>query len=248
MLRTLLAIALLGCLVPVAGAQNEADGALSEQDRHARELFLLGDDLYAQGRYEEALAAFEEAYELSQRPLLLFNIANAQERSGRWEEAMASLRAYLPHADEAERARIESRIASLERRVARLRAEEPPAPAPEEPSRDRAAPVLLAASGALLAGGVVLAILARGARKDIADACGSVDGRRLCSAEASSSLARDRRASWGADALFVASAAALGVGLYLWLRPRSEGEEEGAVEASVSAGPTGGEVVLRGRF
>ena len=73
-------------------------------DERARELYLLGDDLYSQGRYEEALAAFEEAYRLSERPLLLFNIANAQERSGQWQGAIESLEGYLPHADEAERA------------------------------------------------------------------------------------------------------------------------------------------------
>lgn len=251
MLRLLLSIAFLAGLALPVSAQRSTSAAGDESedaDARARELFHLGDDLYAQGRYEEALAAFEEAYELSERPLLLFNIANAQERSGRWEEAIASLRAYLPHAEEAERSRIESRIESLERRVARLRQEEAPTPAQPPPPQPRnvVAPVVLASGGAVLAGGVVLAILARGARQDIDDACRPVDGRRLCPADVSDSVDRDRRMSLGADALFVASAAALGVGL--WLLLRGDGEDEGAVEASVGAGPTGGEVVLRGRF
>ncbi|MCB9620047.1 MAG: tetratricopeptide repeat protein [Sandaracinus sp.] len=162
----------------------------SASDERARELYLVGDDLYSQGRYEEALAAFEEAYRLSERPLLLFNIANAQERSGQWQGAIESLEGYLPHADEAERARIESRIESLRRRVARLEAmqqvpegnerEPEPTPTPEEPGPSLAGPLVLAAGGALLAGGITSAILAKGARDSLESECVVVDGRRLC--------------------------------------------------------------------
>ncbi len=251
--RILLSLVLLGSLTVPAWAQRQPSEDTTDPDQRARELFLLGDDLYAQGRYEEALVAFEEAYELSERPLLLFNIANAQERSGHWEDAIVSLRAYLPHAEEAERARIESRIASLERRVARLQqqergmGEDSDAPPPPEPP-NVVVPVILAGGGALLAGGVVLAILARGARQDLDGACRRVEDRRLCPVEVSDSVDRDRRMSLGADALFVASAAALGVGVWLLLRDEGEEMDEGTVEASVAAGPTGGGVVLRGRF
>ncbi|MEM9068243.1 MAG: tetratricopeptide repeat protein [Myxococcota bacterium] len=232
-----------------AFAQEEE---LSDEDQRARRLYEVGDDLYSQGRYEEALAAFQEAYELSERPLLLFNIANAQERAGHWEEAVESLRAYLPNADESERSRIESRIESLERRVERLRQQnerpDPPPPPPEE-SRNLAGPVVLGAGGALLVGGVVLAVLARGARDDVDGACVNVDGRQICPDSARSDVDRDRGLSIGADVLFVSSAAAIGVGLFLLLRKTDDDEDdEPAVEADALLGPGSAGMVVRGRF
>lgn len=233
----------------------------SATDERARELYLLGDDLYSQGRYEEALAAFEEAYRLSERPLLLFNIANAQERSGQWQGAIESLERYLPHADEAERSRIESRIASLRRRVERLEAMQqvpepdepdvtPPAETPEEPSRSIAGPLVLATGGALLAGGVVSAILAKGARDSLEADCTVTDGRRLCPESSASDRDRDLRASVFADVLFVASAAALGVGLWLLLRDDDDDEAapEPSVDVSAAVGRDAAALVLRGRF
>lgn len=229
----------------------------SASDERARELYLLGDDLYSQGRYEEALAAFEESYRLSERPLLLFNIANAQERSGQWQGAIESLERYLPHADEAERSRVESRIESLRRRVERLEAmnqvpEGQPDVTPEEPEeepRSLAGPLVLATGGALLAGGVVSAILAKGARDALESDCTVIEGRRLCPDTSAGDRDRDLRASVFADVLFVASAAALGVGLWLLLRSDDEDDEsEPAVDVSAAVGRDAAALVLRGRF
>lgn len=231
-------------------------------DERARELYLLGDDLYSQGRYEEALAAFEESYQLSERPLLLFNIANAQERSGQWQGAIESLERYLPHADEAERSRVESRIESLRRRVERLEAmqqvpepDEPdvtpePPDEPEEEPRSLAGPLVLATGGALLAGGVVSAILAKGARDALESDCTVVDGRRLCPDTSAGDRDRDLRASVFADILFVASAAAVGVGLWLLLRgdDDEDDEPEPALDVSGAVSRDAAALVLRGRF
>jgi tetratricopeptide (TPR) repeat protein len=255
---------LLASLLTFAAVPGLAQRA-SATDERARELYLLGDDLYSQGRYEEALAAFEEAYRLSERPLLLFNIANAQERSGQWQGAIESLERYLPHADEAERSRIESRIESLRRRVERLEAmqqvpdepDEPdvtPAETPEEPSRSLAGPLVLATGGALLAGGVVSAILAKGARDSLEADCTVTDGRRLCPASSASDRDRDLRASVFADVFFVASAAAVGVGLWLLLRDDDDDDDDDApdpeptVDVSAAVGRDAAALVLRGRF
>ncbi len=249
-MRVLVLFALFVMAAPLR-AQTRAD------DERARSLYLLGDDLYAQGRYEEALAAFEESYRLSERPLLLFNIANAQERSGQWSEAIESLEGYLPHAEQAERARIASRIASLRRRIARLEAMQPPAPeppsSPEPPGEDEepvalAGPLVLASAGALLAGGVTSAFLAKGARDALEADCASVEERRLCPADSASDRNRDLRASVFADVLFVASAAALGVGLWLLLRDEDEAEESSPVDVSAALGRDAAALVLRGRF
>lgn len=78
------------------------------QDRLARTHYEAGSSYYQQGRYEEALREFEEAYRLSsegRRAVLHYNIGLAHERLGHLTEAIEELRLYLegaPNADDAE--------------------------------------------------------------------------------------------------------------------------------------------------
>jgi tetratricopeptide (TPR) repeat protein len=88
-----------------------------DQDTHAKELFAKGDTAYAEGRYEEALAAFQEAYDLSKRPQLLFNVSNALERLGRLQEAVAALEKYLGSGKAKDREVVQKRLANLRKRV-----------------------------------------------------------------------------------------------------------------------------------
>ncbi len=115
-------LCVIGAL-PEALAQSKGDkpssasGASgSAADLRARELFASGDAAYAEGRYEEALAAFEEAYALSNRPQLLFNISNALERAGRYAEAASALEKYLASAKAKDRDLIQKRLANLKKR------------------------------------------------------------------------------------------------------------------------------------
>ena len=89
LLRPLVAVATLACALTLplsAHAQEqptpepEPPGVSSDDDEKARLLFKEGDGHYAAGRYEKAIELFEQAYELSKRPDLLFNLANAYER------------------------------------------------------------------------------------------------------------------------------------------------------------------------
>lgn len=228
-MRTVLTLILIVASASIAFAQE------TPEDVRARELYQLGDDLYSHGRYEEALAAFEEAYELSERPLLLFNMANAQERSGHWEDAIVSLEAYLPHAEADEQARIQDRLESLRQRADRLRdlTETDPETPVEEPPRSLLGPLVIAGGGALLAGGVALAFVARGARSDLDAMCIEGESGRLCPRSAQSAERRDLRTSIVADSFFVAGAALVGVGLYFLLR---KSESADRVDASVGPG------------
>lgn len=71
--------------------------------------------LYSQQEYQEALDAFQSAYQLSNEPLLLFNIAQCYRMLGKKQEALDTYKASLPHAPDAEsKATIESLISSLE--------------------------------------------------------------------------------------------------------------------------------------
>src|SRR5687768_8855562 len=98
-----------------AYAQVKTEKAASDQ--RARELFQKGDTAYAEGRYEEALAAFQEAYDLSGRAQLLFNVSNALERLGRYQDAVDALEKYLSSGKAKDRDIVQKRLANLKKRV-----------------------------------------------------------------------------------------------------------------------------------
>jgi hypothetical protein len=92
-------------------------GPGASNDARARELWMRGNRLFEEGKYEEALVAFEESYRLSERPGTLVALANTYELLGRLSEALATLHRYEPHAGPDEVKVIRERISSLERRV-----------------------------------------------------------------------------------------------------------------------------------
>ena len=160
-----LAIALvLSCAwAPVASAQD------ADTDQ-AKVLFQNGTRLYEEGRYEDAIAAFEKAYELSKRPALLFNISNAHERLGNLEAALETLNEYRIYAKPEDQDKLATRALMLERRLEEQQSEPAvavaPAPAPvaaPAPSSEApatlerggkgAGPVVLSTVGAVLAVG-----------------------------------------------------------------------------------------------
>ncbi|MBS2014632.1 MAG: tetratricopeptide repeat protein [Deltaproteobacteria bacterium] len=95
-----------------------------DKDAAARDLFAKGDAAYAEGRYEEALSAFQEAYTLSNRAQLLFNISNALERLGRYSEAVEALDKYLASGKAKDRDVVQKRLANLRKRVEDQKREE----------------------------------------------------------------------------------------------------------------------------
>lgn len=128
-----------------------------EDQAQARLLFENGERLYDEGRYEQAIVAFREAYDLSRRPALLYNMANAYERLGRLEEAVDALNAFRIHASPDQQDVLMARVAAIEERIARQREDaatvlEPLDPAPR-PQRRSPAPWVLASAGAVLAVG-----------------------------------------------------------------------------------------------
>ncbi len=243
-----------------------AQAVSPEDDARARELYQLGDRLYSRGQYEGAYDAFQEAYELSHRPALLFNVANALERAGRLQEARTNLQEYLPHATEEQRSDVESRIRSLEVRIEREEAEAErerlaqEAALEEERRRqeearllagDRedeggslAGPLLLAGAGATLAGGIVAALIANGARSDLEEAC----NEGICPASAEALERRDLAASVSADGLFVLTGVLATVGVILIATSGGDDEDEPAVEAGIGVLPGGAALQVGGHF
>jgi tetratricopeptide (TPR) repeat protein len=265
----------LALLAPPAVAAPAAPEKAAA-DIRARELFGKGDTAYAEGRYEEAHAAFVEAYELSGRPQLLFNISNTLERLGKYEEAVDALEKYLASGKVKDQEVVRKRLANLRKRVdeqkkaetharedeQRRRATEtpavaapPPTPSPlpanaPEPSSEKPTPVLpivlLATGGAALATGGVFGVLTLSARSDVDASCRSAASGRFCSSNASSAIDRDKTFGLVTD-IALASGVVLGAaGLYLLLAGKGESASRGG--ARVEARPAGAGVEVVGVF
>ncbi|MBI5518348.1 MAG: tetratricopeptide repeat protein [Deltaproteobacteria bacterium] len=74
---------------------------VEETDLQARNRFQAGREAFARGDFIAAAEAFQEAYALSQRPQLLYNLGTSYERLHRWEEAASAFRRYLDALPEA---------------------------------------------------------------------------------------------------------------------------------------------------
>ena len=68
--------------------------APSADTARAKELFDNGALLYDEGNYQAAILAFQESYNLSKAPVLLYNIANGYERLGDLKAARDTLNTY----------------------------------------------------------------------------------------------------------------------------------------------------------
>jgi tetratricopeptide (TPR) repeat protein len=240
-------------LAPLPSAPDPA-AISAEDDARARELFENGAMLYDEGRYEDAIAAWTEAWRLSGRALLLFNMANAAERVGRWEDAMELLSRYRAFAPADERDVLDRRIGNIERRLGDLPAPVAPPPAVVAPEPLPAAvvtrrpfpvaPVLLfGASGAGLVTGTVFAFRALDARADADTLCTPHDGATWCPASAASALGVDRQSSLVADIALGVGLGALGGGVIaLVVQPRT------SMQVGVGLREGAGVLTLAGRI
>ncbi len=132
------ALLALASLILIASMTEPAlaDPKRDDAEKRAQKLFQVGDDHYAAGRYEEAVVHFQQAYELSQQPALLFNMANAYERMGEYEKAAEHLRRYLesPKAEDVASVRERIRRLELSARASSDRAAATGRPAPARPA------------------------------------------------------------------------------------------------------------------
>ncbi len=104
--------------------QQMQAGANAEMDAQARARFRVGQSLYETGRFQEAAVEFAAAYDLSQRPELLFNLYVAYRDAGDTSHAVDALRRYLaamPASLEG-RLNLEARLQSLEASLAQQEA------------------------------------------------------------------------------------------------------------------------------
>ena len=85
-----------------------------QQDARAREMFITGQHLYQEGRYRDALVAFESAYRLSGRANILRSLAYCHENLGEIQRALDVLYRYRELVTD------ESKIPEIERHIQRL--------------------------------------------------------------------------------------------------------------------------------
>ncbi|MBX7193953.1 MAG: tetratricopeptide repeat protein [Sandaracinaceae bacterium] len=117
-----LAIATTALWLP-SSAKAQEQSPSERRDTEARLLFEAGRLAFSEGRFDEALGHFRRAYELSERPDLLYNVGTAADRAGQREEAVAAYEQYLATAADIEnRPIIESRLVILRREIAELQA------------------------------------------------------------------------------------------------------------------------------
>ena len=87
-----------------------AGSSASVEAQSARELFQLGTSEYGIGNYEDAIDAWQRAYDLDPQPLILFNIGQAYERLGRLVEAVETIERFLMTASPDDRYREDGTI------------------------------------------------------------------------------------------------------------------------------------------
>ena len=206
--------------------------AAPDLDEDARLHFELGQRAYDRGDFIRAAEGFAEAYRLSQRPALLYNMYVAYRDSQQRVEAAEALRSYLREAGEVpNRARLEVVLRELEAEIAgRERDDATPeadatSPAPSGgradvtspmPSGGSApiAPIAVAAAGAaVLIASTITGGLALARNGDLSAACPN----DVCTVDGAGAIHADvQTLSLATDVLWPIGVAALGVGL-VWL-------------------------------
>ena len=263
MIRALLFAFLLFTSPALAQSQGE------QADQQARVLYKNGTDLFDEGRYADAIAAWEMAYVLSPRPLLLVNMASAFERLGDNVAALDKLYRYKAFAPPDERSTIERRIRSLEARMDEDRAIEEARPvvprvtetqpkSKPEPVRTRREPVrsapeprrvwtvgtgpvvLYSLAGTGTVLGVVFGFRADAARREAAELC-STDDAVFCRSTAQNALSVDHTSSLIADSSFGVAGLAVVSGT-IWMFAKNKGQ------TGIRVGPVGRGIGVQGSF
>lgn len=238
---------LSACLCALVLATPSAAWAQGTPDELARRHFDSGAAYLEESDYDNALKAFEKAYELSKRPEILLNIATVLERKGDLRGAVSALERYLEAAPSGEHAEtVKLRIQNLQKRIDEQAASEPaPAPAPEpapaqapapapavapapspspppapEPRPNRLPAVIAFGIGGLAAGGAVVTGVLASSEYD--------DAEKSCSPRCSDAQVRDGKTlALTSTILTGVAAVGVGVGLTLWLTS-SPSAESGA--------------------
>lgn len=249
----------LACSVWLCGVTSHAQ---STSDDLARRHFDSGVAYLEESDYDNALKAFQKAYELSKRPEILLNIATVHERQGALPSAVAALKGYLEASPQGQHVEtVKLRIQNLERRLQeqdKAKAAEsgpapaaaPPAPAPATPAPaapptkpvakapSKAEPnrlpafISLGVGGVLAGASLATGLIAKAKYDDAKSSCGPHCG--------DSQLSGSRTFAITSTVLTGAAVLGVGLGVALLLTTESDDAELGknAPRFDVALGPT----------
>lgn len=252
-----LVLSAAGASLPrAANAQSPGGTGEALADEQARTHFESGRLHYTKGRFEQAADAFEAAYELSDRPQLLYNIYLAHRDAGALGPAAEALSSYLEQVPDAPRhEHLQARLEALRQRIEEKSSEgggDPTEPTPDpepdgdpgsaEPTSNAPAYALVGSGAALVAVGAVTGGLALKKQSDLEGRC---TADRVCDPSLRGDRDRGRALAITTDVLVPVGAVAAGVGLVLWLTG-DDSEERPA--ASAGCGPGGCAASVRLRF
>ncbi|MFK7985963.1 MAG: tol-pal system YbgF family protein [Sandaracinaceae bacterium] len=246
-LRVAAAIVVAAAMIPSAAEAQW--GRAPNNDAQAMQTYNEGVAAYNEARFADAAALFEQAYTLSPRPLLLFNLANAQERAELYAEAAANLRRYQSDAPIDEHAALAERISNLERLASG-------GDGGGGGSSDLLLPgVIMGAVGvAMIAAGVVFGVLALDAGAGITDgddpACRRLSDERLLCRGGANGLGDYETFALVADIGLIGGGVVAAAGLALIVVSLVTGGEDSATAwtPQIWLGPDGAGAGMGGRF
>jgi tetratricopeptide (TPR) repeat protein len=238
--------------VAEAAPKDEKPKAAASQRERALALFEQGKAAYRDGRFEEAVKLLTEAYALEPVPVLLYNLARAEEGKGAFSEAIDAYERYLAAEKEIpDRGAIEQKVTSLrrtlderealakERDEAKRREEaktQQVAPPPSEPDAPSPWPWIVASVGAgsAIAGGVLGGLAL--ARNDAAEDAPS-QREAVLARDAAEGLALGSTVLFVVGGVFAAGGLVWGIVDVATLGPE-DGSDGAGGKVSVALGPT----------
>jgi tetratricopeptide (TPR) repeat protein len=243
-----------------ASATVAAQAPTAAMEEEARNLFRAGSSAYSEGRYESALDYFKRAYELSGRSMLLYNMATAADRLRQDEDALRWYRQYLEEMpDAANASEVRSRAEVIQRTMDRRAktAEEsrkgepevepeagaegegdavtaPTAEPPPKKSVNLTLPgwIMVAAGGAILAGGATTGAMALSLDGKLADRCNP-----LCEPEDQSDIDRRDTLATLSTVMIIGGAAVAAAGVVFLLLPSGSKKEKREAAFTPVLGP-----------
>jgi len=205
-----------------APSDEEQERAL---DSEARKRFELGRSFYEAGRFQAAAEEFGEAYRLSGRPQLLYNLYVANRDAGRWQQATDSLRGYLEKVPDApDRITLNARLEALEAQNEVRKKEQAEADAArkrnklpltrQETVHSKVPWILAGAGGALVLGSVITGLIARDKDSELDVTC--ANGGKVCPDWQRSDANKAYALAIATDIMWVTGAVAAVTGFVLW--------------------------------
>ncbi len=234
------AAALIATTAPVAEAQTQPKKK-DPKTAEAKKFFDEGSDAYAEGRYEDAVKAWEKSYELSGKALIFDSIANAYERLGDKKKAREYLARWRAEAPKAEHEQLDSQLKSLDARIAaadaaekakqedeekkkRSLAEQDKAKQEETKSQAKArstqitAGIVVGAAGiAAVGAGIAVGAVGAGQRPDPNTNCAPSGGLTLCRSASKGAIESSKTMALVGDIVWIAGAAMAAGGVVLIL-------------------------------